>query len=71
MNNKEDHANRWYRGFMGGKSALQRTLEKELEEKRARQLRPSRKPLKWYWWLVIGAGLLIWTVLAFWVDGRV
>ena len=64
----QDHASRWYRGFMGGKSQLQRRLEKELAEKRAANPKPRRKPLKWYWWLAIGVGLIAWISISFWVD---
>ena len=67
--NEEDRANRWYRGLMGGKSSLQRQLEKELEARRAVNPRPKRAPLKWYWWILIALGLGIWTLAAFWVDG--
>lgn len=67
---QEDETNRWYRYLMGGKSSLQRQLEKELEERRAREFKPKRAPLKWYWWVLIVLGLGLWTALAFWTDGR-
>ena len=63
---QKDHFSRWYRGLMGGKSDLERQLEKELAEKRARHPRPKRKPLAAKWWLLIALGLIVWTALAFW-----
>ncbi len=69
---QEDYGSRWYRGLMGGKSPIQRQLEKELEERRAAhpKFKAARKPLKWYWWVAIGLGLLLWIAVAFWADAR-
>ena len=63
--NNEDYSSRWYRGLMGGKSRLQLDLERELAEKRAQNPKIERPPLKWYWWIAIVAGLVLWTVIAF------
>ena len=69
---QKDRESRWYRATWGGKSYLQRSMEKELQERRAMApLKTKRKPLKWYWWLAIAVGFVLWTALAFWLDGRV
>lgn len=67
---KEDYGSRWYRGMMGGKSPIQKQLEQELEERRAANptFKPPRKPLKWYWWLAIFVGVVVWIGAAFWAD---
>ncbi len=69
---KEDQESRWTLGLMGGKSATQRRLERELCEKQAAipVLKKRREPLKWYWWATIFVGVLVWTVVAFWADSR-
>ena len=50
---------------MGGKSDLERELEKELAEKRALYPEPKRKPLAAKWWILIGIGMVVWIVVAF------
>ncbi len=68
---KEDQESRWTIGLWGGKSSTQRRLERELAEKRAnlpQTTKPARKPLKWYWWIMIMVGVCVWTILAFWMD---
>ena len=63
--NEEDYASRWHRALWGGKSKLQRDLERELAQRRAQNPAPKRAPLTWYWWVAIAVGLGVWTALAF------
>ena len=69
---KPRHDDDRYSYLFRGKSELQRRLERELEEKqRAFDAEnpapptPKRKPLKWYWWVAIIAGVTAWTALSF------